>query len=84
MAAPVVLPFEPLEQLVIARFGKVHLAGDPLARHFYSFRLAGGLTAAQADRWACALEHHPAELWGDAWWALADPDYDEPEQLRLV
>ena len=27
-----------------------------------------GVPEPSADRAACALGYHPAELWGDAWW----------------
>jgi hypothetical protein len=30
-------------------------------------RLHSGLTDAESDRWACALNLHPAEVWGTAW-----------------
>lgn len=33
-----------------------------------------GLTEAQADRWAIACGLHPAEVWGQSWYALADED----------
>jgi len=63
-------PIEPL-------FALSH--GDPILRlartmHVDSAQLhrarREGLSWVHADRWAVALGFHPAEVWGDAWWAL--------------
>lgn len=31
-------------------------------------RLRDGLTAYEADKWACAVGLHPSEVWGELWW----------------
>lgn len=63
-------PIEPL-------FAMAH--GDPILRLARSMHVdAGalhrarreGLSWVHADRWAVALGFHPAEVWGQAWWAL--------------
>lgn len=38
--------------------------------------MAEGVTERHADRWSIALGVHPAEVWGMAWWALAEERED--------
>jgi hypothetical protein len=38
-----------------------------------------GLNDSQADRCATALGRHPVEVWGDAWWSMADGAGDRRE-----
>lgn len=67
------LPKLPVERLLaFAGCGTEQLAerlglGHGAARNALK---RGGLTAATADRWAVALGYHPAEIWGDDWWAI--------------
>lgn len=43
--------------------------------------LRGPLSWFVADRFAVALELHPANLWGDAWWEIA-ATFDEQRAAR--
>lgn len=40
-------------------------------RQVYRWRHGAVLRWSTADRVACALGLHPAEIWGDAWWVAA-------------
>lgn len=37
-----------------------------------------------ADRFACALDRHPAEIWDEAWWEAARLMDDAGDDLKLV
>jgi hypothetical protein len=70
------LPVEPLlalhpEASLIAAQRDIALGGGIYETNIHK-ALREGLTWMQADRWAVALGHHPAEVWGRAWWALDD------------
>lgn len=53
---------------------------DAGLNHRYWEALAcGTVTLYTADRMACAIGMHPAEIWGDAWW-----DHAEVEPARGV
>ena len=40
------------------------------ARAWQKYRAAGQIPVMAADRLACALGMHPAEIWGEDWWDL--------------
>lgn len=43
-------------------------------RQFHRWKTGARVSVAVADRIAVALGYHPAELWGDDWWALPTID----------
>lgn len=69
------LPWEPLRRLV-ADMTLNDIACrcrmTPNAVHCAVYGHGGTLTLAMADRFAVGLGFHPAEVWGDAWWEVAD------------
>jgi lambda repressor-like predicted transcriptional regulator len=49
------------------------LAGTS-TRQLERWKAAGRIRAVMADRVAVAIGMHPAEIWGDQWWALASEE----------
>lgn len=50
-----------------------------LNKRYWDAMVSGTVTLYTADRMACAIGMHPAEIWGDAWW-----DHAEVEPARGV
>ena len=72
-------PVDPLLALApgdsINNLAKVIANGDVPANVHRARR--EGLTWVAADRWACALGFHPAEVWANAWWQSCWDALDE-------
>ena len=82
------LPWEPLEQLVVARLDRPRhrnggqtdqgWADRDIATYLACTRRhigrlrAHGLTPVVADRYATRIGYHPCEVWGDAWWDITE------------
>lgn len=72
------LPFEPFARqvhlLVGSDAGPVALGWDHDSTQYRAWARAqrqGWMTEESADKLACHLGMHPAEIWGEQWWGLA-------------
>ena len=63
------LPAGPLIDRLVTTYGSIMALGRANARQVHRMRHEG-LSLTQADRWAVRFGWHPAEVWGQAWWAL--------------
>ena len=58
-------PFAPIEAVFRRRGIPIH---DVMANATVWRYRQTGIPLYAADRWACRLGYHPANLWGEDWW----------------